>query len=245
MTTNSATSVSLGNAIATPATFDGAERDAQRLGQADQQRGDEGARDRAQAADDGDDERFGDDREVHAEVGGLARQLQRTGEAREKRAEREHRGEQAPLVDAERRRQHAVLGRGADQHAEARAREQSATARAARAGRRRAGGGRKCGIARPKTVDGAGEARGTRAEQVLRTPERERGIAHDQHDAEGRRELQQLGRRVDALQQQDLDQRADRSRRRSAASSTPPQKPQRAMARSPPTSVYAIYAPSM
>ena len=62
MTTNSATSVSFGNAIAMAADFDRAERDAQRLGEADQQRGDEGARDRAQAADDGDDERFRDDR---------------------------------------------------------------------------------------------------------------------------------------------------------------------------------------
>ena len=60
------------------------------LREPDQERGEKRAGNRAQAADDGDDERFGDDREVHAEVGRLARQLQRAGEPREKRAEREH-----------------------------------------------------------------------------------------------------------------------------------------------------------
>ena len=70
---------------------DRAERDAQRLGEADQQRGDERAGDRAQSADHGDDERFGDDREIHAEIRRLARQLQRAGQAGAQRAERKHR----------------------------------------------------------------------------------------------------------------------------------------------------------
>ena len=63
--------------------------------------------------------------EVHAEIGGLARQLQRAGEPREKRAQREHAGEERALVDAERAGQHAILGRGAHEHAEARARRAS------------------------------------------------------------------------------------------------------------------------
>ena len=76
--------------------------DAQRLGDADDDRGDERAGYRAQPTDDGDDERIGDHREVHAEIGRLARQRQRTGEAGEERAQREHRGEELALVDAER-----------------------------------------------------------------------------------------------------------------------------------------------
>ena len=94
--------------------------DAQRLGESDQQRGDERSGDRSQPADDGDDEGFGDDREVHAEVGGLARQLQRAGEPGEERAHREYRREEAPLVDTQRAREDAVLGGRAGQHAEAR-----------------------------------------------------------------------------------------------------------------------------
>jgi hypothetical protein len=57
MTTNSATSVIFGNAIECP-RCPRAERDAQRLREADQERRDEGAGDRAQAAGDGDDERL-------------------------------------------------------------------------------------------------------------------------------------------------------------------------------------------
>ena len=50
-------------------------------------------------------------------------------------------------------------------------------------------------------------------------PDRQRRVADDQHDAERRGELQELGRGVDALQQQRLDQRAERrdGERRDAA----------------------------
>ena len=50
--------------------------------------------------------------------------LQRAGKPGEERAEREHRGEEPRLVDAERCGQRAVLARGADQDAEARARDE-------------------------------------------------------------------------------------------------------------------------
>ena len=124
MTTNSATSVSFGKRDLVAGEVDRAERDAQRLGEADEQRRDERARDRAQAADDGDDERFRDDRQVHAEVGGLAGQLQRAGESGEEGAEGEHEREERALVDAERARERAVLGRGARQRPETRSLEQ-------------------------------------------------------------------------------------------------------------------------
>ena len=93
-------------------------------------------------------------------------------------------------------------------------------------------------------VDRAGESRRARAEQVLGAPERERGIADDQHDAERRGELQQLGRGVDALQQQRLDQRADERDGERGERARAPQKPSGPRP-SAPTSVYARYAPSM
>jgi hypothetical protein len=55
-----------------------AQRDAHRLDQRDDERGQECAGDRAQATDDRDDEGIGDRRQVHPEIGGLARELQRT-----------------------------------------------------------------------------------------------------------------------------------------------------------------------
>ena len=50
-------------------------------------------------------------------------------------------------------------------------------------------------------------------------------ILDDERDAEGREQLEQLGRAVDAAQQHDLDQRADQPRRRARAATMPPQKP--------------------
>ncbi len=61
----------------------------------------------------------------------------------------------------------------------------------------------------PEHVDRAGEARRARTQQISRTPDRERRVADDQHDAERGRELQELWCGVDALQQQRLDQRAE------------------------------------
>ena len=57
----------------------------------DQHRGDEGAGDRAHAADDDDDEGLADQRQVEVEVGRLVRHLQRAAERGEEGAEREHR----------------------------------------------------------------------------------------------------------------------------------------------------------
>ena len=208
ITTNSATSVSLGKAIATAADLDRAERDAHRLGEADQERGDEGPRDRAQPADHGDDERFRDDREIHAQIGRLPRQLQRSREPREKGAEREHRGEQRPLVDAQRAGERAILGRGARQHAEPGALQQRPECQQ----HERADGEQEQVVGGNQLAENghrAAQSGCARPEQILGAPGEERGIAHDQHDAEGGGELQQLGRGVDALQQQRLDQHAD------------------------------------
>ena len=86
-------------------------------------------------------------------------------------------------------------------------------------------------------VDRAGQARRARAEQVLRAPDPQRGVLDDQHQREGGEQLEQLGRAVDAAQQQHLDQRAehaDRERREQHAGQKPSGRPP-----SRSTSVYA------
>ena len=67
-------------------------------------------------------------------VSGTPRHLQRAREPRQERAQHEDAGEQPRLVHAERGDHLAVLRRGADQHAPARAVEEPARARARPAG---------------------------------------------------------------------------------------------------------------
>ena len=66
-----------------------------------------------------------------------------------------------------------------------------------------------CGNRAAQDLDRAGEARRARPEQVLGAERGEDRVAHDEHDGEGGGELQELGRGIQALQQQPLDQRAD------------------------------------
>ena len=66
------------------------------------------------------------------------------------------------------------------------------------------------GIGWPAIDQRAVQSLHARTELVLGAPDREHRVAHDQHDAERRRQLQQLGRVVQALQQQALDQRAEK-----------------------------------
>ena len=95
------------------------DQDAEGVELADDEGGEERARDRAHAADDGDDEGLGDDVEVHMRDRRRLRDLQRAAEAGQERAEEQRAGEQQRLVDAERADHLAVLRRGAHQDAEA------------------------------------------------------------------------------------------------------------------------------
>ena len=101
-----------------------ADADAEGLGDADQDGGQERAADAAQPAHDGDHEGVGDDGEIEIEVGGLARDLQRAAQAGQHGAGEEHRGEELGLIDAERAHHLAVLGGRPHQRAPARAGEQ-------------------------------------------------------------------------------------------------------------------------
>ena len=189
---------------------DGADADAEGFRDADQDGGEEGAADAAQAADHGDDEGVGDDGKVELEIGGLARDLQRAAQARQHRADEEHRGEEPGLVDAERAHHLAVLGRGAHQRAPARARQQQPHGQQ----HDRADGDQQQvvgGNAAAQDLDRHGEAGRARADQVLGAPGEERDVLDHQHDGEGGEKLEQLGRPVDAAQHQHFDQHADQA----------------------------------
>jgi hypothetical protein len=91
------------------------------LGEADQERADRGACDRAHAADDDDDERGEQIAHVLARRDGERRAADDAGEAGEACADREHDHEHHMHVDASRRQHAAIVDAGADHHADARA----------------------------------------------------------------------------------------------------------------------------
>ena len=162
----------------------------------------------AETADHDDDQSLGDHLHVHRVVGGLARQFKRAAEAREKDAEREDAGEEPFLVDAERRHHLAILSRGAHQHAPGRAVEDEPDEREnERSERDQQQVVSREGVA--EEVDRALEAGRARAEQLARAPDQQHEILDDERDAEGREQLKQNRRVVDAAQQQHFDQRAD------------------------------------
>jgi hypothetical protein len=178
MTTNSATSVSFGNAIECP-RCPRAERDAQRLREADEERRDEGAGDRAQAAGDGDDERLRDDGEVHAEVG-RARGAVASAPASpaRQRPEREHQVNSMRALTPSALGERAVLGRRAHERAEP-VRSTSPHSASSTRGPTRAGTGRRSG-SRGRRSASRRSIRRARAEQVLPRPRRSGPSTHDE-----------------------------------------------------------------
>jgi hypothetical protein len=97
---------------------------AQRIDEAHHDGGDERAANRADAADDGNDEGENEDVLTHADLHGQNRRLHQAGQAGERGAEPEHQREQQLDVDAERANHLAVRGAGTDQHADPRAHHQ-------------------------------------------------------------------------------------------------------------------------
>ena len=175
---------------------------------ADQHGGEIGPRDAAEPADDHHDEGLGDHRHVHMQVHRLARKLERPAEPGQHRAEGEDRGEEQALVDAERPDHLAVLRRGPDQRAPARLLEQEPE----QPEHHRADRDQEELISREAVVeqdDEAPETRRARPELVLRPPARQRQILQHEHDAEGRQQLEKLGRLIDPAQDRHLDRNAD------------------------------------
>ena len=185
-----------------------AKRDAQRLDFGDQQRGEEGAGNTAHAADNDDDKRVTDRGDVLTKIGRLARQVQRAAERRKPRAQRKHPGKKHRLIDAERGDHVAVLCRGADENAPARARqkqpEQPENSRSDKDQRKVI-----CRKRAAENEDCALQARRARSDEIFRSPELQYDVLHDQRKRKCREQLKQFRRAIDAAQQQNLDERAD------------------------------------
>ncbi len=185
-----------------------AEADAERLDLGDEQRGQECAGNRAEAADHHDHEGVGHDRQVNLEVCRLARNGERTAQAGQRRAQHEYTGEQPALVDAERAGHFPVFGGGAYQYSPARLAQQQVQGNEDHRPERDEEQV-VFGKAPPGDIDRAGQARGARTEQVLRPPGPEREVLDHQHQGEGGEELQQLRRAVDPPEEKNLGQQAE------------------------------------
>ncbi|MNV24002.1 hypothetical protein D3C71_1150450 [compost metagenome] len=186
-----------------------AQPDADGLDFGDQQGRDISARNGAHAAHHDHHKRCADGVEVHLQRGGFARQLQRTAQARQQRAQSKHRREQPGLVHAQGADHFAVLRSSAHQRAPACAGEQQPQ----EAQHHRAHDDQKQVIRRelpPQDVDRARQPRRARAQQFFRPPEPQRSVLDDQHQRKRGQQLEQLGRLVDAAQQHHLHQSAQR-----------------------------------
>jgi hypothetical protein len=182
--------------------------DAERMQYTDRQRRPERAGDRTESTNDDHDEGLNKDRQIHLKVDCLARNLQRAAEAGQARAEREHRREQQPFVDAERSGHLPVLRRRAHDRAPAGALEEPPEQRE----HQRSDRGQQqvvFGNQRAANADRAFQAGRPRRKPFLRPPERQHGVLHDQRHAEGRQQLEDLRRRVDPSQHHYLDHDAN------------------------------------
>ena len=181
-----------------------AERDAERLGLGDQQRGEEGAGNRAQPADHDDHESIRDHGEIDIQAGRLARDLQRTAEARQQRAEREHAREQPSLVDAEHARHLAVFRGGAHKYSDAGFLEDELDGDQDQRPDRdqQQVVGREGAAGDGNRTFQAGRAR---PEQVFRAPGPQRRVLDDEYQRERGQQLQQLRRLVDSPEDQEFD----------------------------------------
>ncbi|GAV36553.1 hypothetical protein ROTAS13_04241 [Roseomonas sp. TAS13] len=187
------------------------QRHAEGLQHADQQAGQEGARQAAQPTHHHDHEGFGDHRQVDLEVGRGIGQGQRAAQPGQPGAQGEDRGEEQALVHAQRRRHFPVQRRGAQQRAPARpVQQQPEQAQHHRPGRDE-----------QQVVEGkaaAGDlheaAHPARAGQgkLRRAPEAQREVLQDQHHAEGGQQLEQFRRPVHAAHHRQFQHRADQPR---------------------------------
>ena len=173
------------------------QEDAEGLQQGDQQAGEIGAGQAAEAADHDDDEGVGDDGEVQLQVGGAVGKRQRAAEAGEAGAEGEDQGEQQALIDAEGGDHLAVLGGGADQGAPAGAGEQQP-----QHGQDDGADGDHQQVVERDALAGdfdeGAQPAGAGEGQVVGAPDHQGQVLDDQDDAEGGQQLQQFGRFVDA-----------------------------------------------
>ena len=177
---------------------------------ADQQRRQGRSRDAAHAADHDHDEGIGDDPQIHVVGDRIAGQLQGATEGRERRPQHEHRGEQPGLIDPKCGDHLPILGRRPHQHPPPGFLEQQVQ-RPQHQGPKDDQNELVLGKALAEDLDRAGQARRPRADQVLGPPDHDHQLTDDQDHTEGRQQLEQLGRLIDAPEQQYLDPGADQA----------------------------------
>ena len=115
-----------------------------------------------------------------------------------------------PRIDAKRAREGPILGRRADERAEARSFQQSPQ----REQNERPDGEQEKVIGRNHAAEHRqrpAQSRSAGSEQILGAPDEQGRVADDEHDAERGGELQQFRRGVNAFQQQHLDRCADQA----------------------------------
>src|SRR5262249_13248290 len=169
-----------------------------------------------------DGEGGGEGRWMGGKLRGLARDLERAREARERRPEREYAGKQPLLVDAERSDHIAVLRGGAHEASPARTPKQQPQ----RAEHRRPHRDKEEIVlreSRPCDLDGTREPGCARSEQVLGAPIPQRKILDDQGERERAQELEQLRRPVKAPQQRYLGGGAEGADRDRGGGRAPPE----------------------
>ena len=175
---------------------------------ADEQRAQQRAAHRADAADDDDHQGQDQDRVAHAGLHRQDRPRHQAGEAGQPGAEREDQAVQRLDVDAERRHHRRVGGAGADQHADAGPVDQPVEAdrdREADDDDREAVGG--VGVA--EQVDGAGEPLRRGHVDRRRAPDHPDQLVEEQDQAEGRQHLVEVVTAVEPLQRHLLDDEAE------------------------------------
>ncbi len=184
-----------------------ADANAERLDLRDQQRCDERAWNGAHTTDHDHDERIPNGVQIKRQVGRHSRPLQRTTQASEKCPHEKHPGKKPCLVDTERAEHLTILRRRAHQRAPTCTREcvpQQEQHQRTDHDQRDIVGGQRMAEQRDRT----GQMRRTRSEQILRTPDPQRGITENQHQREGGKQMEQLGRLINPPQHDDFNQRA-------------------------------------
>ena len=179
------------------------------IDQPDQQRPDQRAAHRTDAADDDDDEGQDQDLLSHADLDGQHRPGHRPGQPGQHGADRKHDGEQPVDVDAERPDHVAMRRPGPDQHADPGVQDQVAQAQPdpqTDPDDKQAVG--RIGHARQHFHRPGQEFR-RRQEQGLGAPDHLDQFVEEQDDAEGRQNLIQMVAPVELSQRDDLDQRPD------------------------------------
>ena len=175
-------------------------------------RGNECAWYRAHAANHNHDKDGRENVEVHEKIGTTLGQLKRAAEAGQHRAKKEHTGEQPGLIDAESADHFPILGCGAHEDANSRARYQVPQSYQNNRCRR----DQRQVVHRDRLIQymhDTRQSRSARSKKILGPPNYESQILNDEDDPEGRDELEQLRRPVHTAQNHELHEHADNADR--------------------------------